>query len=194
MPSDTSMEVRANSPASTMIAWLDRLVIASNSVGSLWALLLVLLVTTDAIGRTFFGAPIKGVVELVEVSIIVIVFGQLADTVRTSRLTRSDGFLNLLKSRLPGFWRGLSVTLELTGAVMMAIILYGMVPILLAKIANQDFIGDEGIFTIVEWPIKAVIVFGAALTMLRFLARALEIAKQPLTGHDVKQAATDGAG
>lgn len=168
-----------NPALAAVITWLDRVVIAANSIGSLWVLLLVLLVTSDAMGRTFFGAPIKGVVELVEVSIIVIVFGQLADTVRTSRLTRSDGFLNLIKSRKPAAWRWLAVSMEIIGGVVMALILYGMVPILLKKLSNQDFIGDEGIFTIVEWPIKAIIVFGAALTMLRFLVRALEIAVGP---------------
>jgi TRAP-type C4-dicarboxylate transport system permease small subunit len=177
MADEPSASARSSNPVvAGILRWLDRVVVASNSIGSLWALLLVLLVTSDAMGRTFFAAPIKGVVELVEVSIIVIVFGQLADTVRTSRLTRSDGFLNLLGRRLPGLWKWFAVSMELIGAAVMALILYGMVPILLKKISNQDFIGDEGIFTIVEWPIKAVIVFGAALTMLRFLARALEIA------------------
>lgn len=180
MTEDQHNVAQANNPAlAVIVTWLDRVVIAANSIGSLWALLLVLLVTTDAIGRTFFGAPIKGVVELVEVSIIVIVFGQLADTVRTSRLTRSDGFLNLVKSRWPAAWRWMAVVMELIGGLVMVIILYGMIPILLKKISNQDFIGDEGIFTIVEWPIKAVIVFGATLTMLRFLVRALEIAVLP---------------
>ncbi len=162
-----------------IVTWLDRVVIAANAIGSLWVLFLVLLVAADAFGRTFLDAPIKGVVELVEVSIIVIVFGQLADTVRTSRLTRSDGFLMLLRSRRPRLGRWLAVATEMAGGLLMAIIIYGTVPILLDKIDNQDFIGDEGIFTIVEWPIKAVIVFGATLTMLRFFVRALEIAAAP---------------
>ena len=37
----------------------DRLVVGMNALGSFWVLLLVLLVTSDALGRTFLNHPIQ---------------------------------------------------------------------------------------------------------------------------------------
>ncbi|MGI9381085.1 MAG: hypothetical protein ACR2OW_15680, partial [Methyloligellaceae bacterium] len=72
-----------------VIQLLDKIIVFSNSIGSVWVFLLVVLVCADAAGRTLsftgYTAPIKGVIELVEVSIIVIVFTQLSDTVRVGR-------------------------------------------------------------------------------------------------------------
>ena len=39
----------------------DRLVIGMNALGSIWILFLVLLVTSDAMGRSLFASPIVGV-------------------------------------------------------------------------------------------------------------------------------------
>ncbi len=40
------------------------------------------LICADVAGRYFFNAPIFGVTEIVEISIVAIVFAQLADTTR----------------------------------------------------------------------------------------------------------------
>ena len=123
------------------IRLLDSVIVFSNSIGSVWVFLLVLLVTADAIGRTlsFTGltAPIVGVIEIVEVSIIVIVFTQLADTVRIGRLTRSDGFLNMTLRRSPAVGQVLSLFIECLGAVFLILILVGQIPAALQVIRTR---------------------------------------------------------
>ncbi len=170
----------ADNQSPAAIRLLDSIIVFSNSIGSVWVFLLVLLVTADAIGRTlsFTGltAPIVGVIEIVEVSIIVIVFTQLADTVRIGRLTRSDGFLNLTLRRSPAVGRVLSLFIECLGVVFLFLILIGQVPLLFKSYELGYFHGDEGIFTLPDWPVKAVIIFGATLTLLRFIANAAQAA------------------
>lgn len=166
-----------------VIQLLDKIIVFSNSIGSVWVFLLVILVCADAAGRTLsftgYTAPIKGVIELVEVSIIVIVFTQLADTVRVGRLTRSDGFLSLMLRRSPAFGRILSMAIDLLAFVFLLLILIGAVPLLVDSYQRGYFHGDEGVFTLPDWPGKAVIVYGATLTLLRFLANTYQTAIGP---------------
>lgn len=166
-----------------VIQLLDKIIVFSNSIGSVWVFLLVILVCADAAGRTLsftgYTAPIKGVIELVEVSIIVIVFTQLADTVRVGRLTRSDGFLSLMLRRSPAFGRILSMAIDLLAFVFLLLILIGAVPLLVDSYQRGYFHGDEGVFTLPDWPGKAVIVYGATLTLLRFLANTYQTAMGP---------------
>ncbi len=171
----------AHRPAA--IKLLDKVIVFTNSIGSVWVFLLVILVSADAVGRTLsfteLTAPIKGVIELVEVSIIVIVFTQLADTVRVGRLTRSDGFLLLTSRRSPTVGLILSLLIDALAAVFLLLILIGEVPLLFESYERGYFHGDQGVFTLPDWPGKAIIVYGATLTLLRFLANIYETTSGP---------------
>ena len=63
----------------------------ANAIGTLMVLALVLVVTFDVIARGVFNAPFRGAVEVVQFTMVFIVFAQLPDVVRVGRLTRSDG-------------------------------------------------------------------------------------------------------
>jgi TRAP-type mannitol/chloroaromatic compound transport system permease small subunit len=154
---------------------LDRAVVALNTIGSLWVLLLVLLIDVDAFGRTFFNAPIAGMIEFVAVSLAVIVFCQLADTIRLGKLTRSDTLTGRLsagsrsgRAAMSGF--------ELLGAVVMLLIIVGIVPLLIQSYERGYFIGIRGVFTFPDWPVKAIVVIGAVAALICFLARAWRFA------------------
>lgn len=82
---------------------LHRLTQGLNALGSLMILGLMLLINADIIGRTGFNAPVRGVTELVSLSIVGIVFLQLADTLRCGRFTRADMLLDRLKRTQPVF-------------------------------------------------------------------------------------------
>ena len=109
---------------------LDRVLVILNSLGSLWIFVLVLLINTDAFGRKLFAAPIVGVPELIELSIVGIVFLQLGDATRHGRLTRSDGIFKAIQRRWPSIGRVQGATFDLLGALFMFLILYGSVPLL----------------------------------------------------------------
>lgn len=153
---------------------LDRTVIVLNAIGSLWVLLLVLLINVDAFGRTFFNAPIAGMIEIVAVSLAMIVFCQLADTIRLGKLTRSDALLGRLTG---GSRAGRSVAagFEVAGALVMGLIIVGTTPLMLQSYERGYFIGVRGVFTFPDWPVKAVVLFGALAALLCFLIRAYRL-------------------
>jgi TRAP-type mannitol/chloroaromatic compound transport system permease small subunit len=155
---------------------LDRAVVMLNTVGSLWVLLLVLLIDVDAFGRTFFNMPIAGMIEFVAVSLAVIVFCQLADTIRLGKLTRSD---TLLARMSAGSRSGRAVMsgFELLGALVMVLIIIGIVPLLVQSYERGYFIGIRGVFTFPDWPVKAIVVIGAAAALVCFLVRAWRLAR-----------------
>lgn len=152
---------------------LDRVLTVMNTIGSVWIFVLMVMIDTDAFSRTLFTYPIHGVNELVEMSIVGIVFMQLGDATRRGRLTRSDGFYGLMQRRVPRFGHALGAIFDLLGVLFLAIVLFGAVPELIDAYERNYFVGEEGLFTVVEWPIKAVIVLGCTVTMLQFLKFAV---------------------
>jgi len=158
---------------SEIVRLLDRSVAFLNAVGSLWVLLLVILICADSFGRSFFNHPIDGVTELVAVSLAVIVFCQLPDTARLGRLTRSETMLLRLRAS-NSFGAVLAVIgFELLGAAVMAAIIVGTGPLLIESFTRGYYIGEHGIFTIPEWPLKGLVVLGSVACLLCFLVRAV---------------------
>jgi TRAP-type mannitol/chloroaromatic compound transport system permease small subunit len=154
------------------LSLLDHLVVSLNAIGSLWVLLLVLLICTDSFGRSFFRHPIEGAVEMVAVSMAVIVFCQLPDTTRIGRLTRSDTLLHIFATKMSWPGRLVLAGFDLLGALVMAQIVYGMAPLVLEAYERGYYLGNRGLFTFPEWPLKGLVVMGASVTFVCFLVRA----------------------
>ena len=151
---------------------LDGILTGMNTIGSAWILVLVLLINADALGRTFFVAPIDGVIEIIELSLVGIIFLQLGDATRRGRLTRSDGFFSLVQRRRPKIGRAMGVAFDLAGALFMLLVVYGSVPLLIESVEEDFYVGVQGLFAAPVWPVKLVIVIGATVTALQFLSFA----------------------
>ncbi len=148
---------------------LNGIITGMNALGSLWIFGLMLMIDADAFGRTLLAQPIHGVNELVEMSLVGIVFMQLADSTRRGRLTRSDGFFKLILRRAPRVGHAMGAVFEFLGVLFMVIVLFGAVPDLVESWQRDFFVGEEGLFTAPEWPVKAIIVLGCSITLLQFL-------------------------
>ena len=146
-----------------------RVVGGMNAAGSCWIVILMLLINAEAIGRSAFNQPIIGVIEMIEISIVGIVFMQLADSLRRGVLTRSDGLYNQVMARRPRAGHVMGALTMLLGAVFMCLILWGMVPFLIDAWRNDHYIGVEGMFTAPVWPVALIIVVAIAVTMIQFL-------------------------
>ena len=108
-----------NSAVSGLSKVANSLAIASNALGTLVVLALVVVLNVDVIARGVYSAPLKGTYELVQFSVVLIVFLQLADVVRVDRLTRSDGFLNLMHNRHPTLTTNLRRIINALSAIFM---------------------------------------------------------------------------
>lgn len=149
-----------------------------NALGSVWIFFLMILVNCDAFGRTLFNNPVEGVIEIIELSIVGIVFLQLADATRVGRLTRSDGLLNFALRRARPVGRTLGLLWETLSIVFMGIVLWGSVVLLIGSVRNDEYVGADGVFTFPEWPVKAVIVVGCAATFLQFCVFAFRYMRE----------------
>ncbi len=151
---------------------LDRALSSLNALGSVWIFFIMALVNADVIGRNLFLAPIDGVIEIIELSLVGIVFLQLGDATRLGRLTRSDGFFNFMLRRKPKIGRKMGAIFDLLGAFFMGLILWGATPVLIESWEGNFYEGQEGVFTAPVWPVNLVIVVGCFLTFLLFLRKA----------------------
>lgn len=168
---------------------LDRILSVMNGIGSVWVFVLMVMIDTDAFSRTLFAHPFHGVNELVEMSIVGIVFMQLGDATRRGRLTRSDGFFNFIKSRKPEIGRYMGALFDFLGVLFFAIVLVGAVPEVRDAWVNNYFIGEEGLFTAPEWPIRLIIALGCFVTLLQFMRIAIQYLR-PLAGGPSEPATT----
>ena len=153
--------------------------IATNALGTLVVLALVVILNVDVIARGLFSAPIKGTYEMVQFSVVLIVFLQLADAVRVDRLTRSDGFLNVLHGKKPGLAANMRRIINAVSAIFMALIAYITFPEFLHMWDTQDYFGVPGLFTLPWWPVKLVITFGTALACVIFVLKVITAQDRP---------------
>lgn len=177
-----------------------KVAIVANTVGTLVIFALVVIMNIDVIARGFFNAPLHGVVEVVIFSLILIVFLQLPDVVRSNRLTRSDGFLVLAESRFPKIGNLISRLVDFAACVFMLLIAWtiwpeaiesvetcgfisgpefggpvegGMLVELVAAFERCEYFGTPGIFTAPWWPAKMAIAFSVSLCAIIFLFKTL---------------------
>lgn len=157
----------------------DRIAMASNVAGTLVVLALVAVVNFDVVSRGVFHAPFLGAVEVVQFSMVLIVFLQLPDVVRVNRLTRSDGFLVVMGGRFPRFTAAVTHVIETVSAIFMALIAIAIWPQFLEMWHTQDYFGVPGVFTAPWWPIKLVIFLSTTLAALIFVLKVLKPAHKP---------------
>lgn len=141
---------------------------ALNSVGTLWILVLMAAVNGDVIGRSAFNSPIPGVAEFSRLSIVGIIFLSLPHALREGRITRADALLRSIAARSPRIGALVEALYALAGAALFAVLFYGSAPFLLDSWRSNEYAGVEGYVTFPIWPVRLVILVGAALAGLQF--------------------------
>ena len=157
----------------------NKIAITANVAGTLVVLALVAVVNYDVVARGFFNAPFHGAVEVVQFSMVLIVFLQLPDVVRVNRLTRSDGFLAVIGPRFPRVAAMLTHVIETVSSIFMALIAIAIWPEFTDMWHTKDYFGVPGVFTAPWWPIKLVIFLSATLCTLIFALKVLKPAPRP---------------
>lgn len=159
------------------ITWLsgftNSIAIFANAAGTMVVLGLVAIVNYDVVARGIFNQPFMGAYEVVQFSMVLIVFLQLPDVVRVNRLTRSDGFLTIIKPRFPKAADIVQRVIDAISASLMVLIAVAMWPEFLEMLETQDYFGVPGIFMSPWWPIKLAIFLSAALCSVIFIFKAI---------------------
>ena len=146
---------------------------AANAAGTLIIILMILMVNYEIVARGLFNQPFRGTYEVVQFSLVMIVFLQLPDVIRAGRLTRSDGLLGMLTLRNRAAGRTLSRLIDCFSMIFMLIVAYAIWPEFLDMWETQDFFGVPGVFTAPWWPVKLVIFLSAGLCAIHFALRII---------------------
>ena len=147
---------------------LHRLTAAMNALGTLWIAALMVLINADVIGRNLLSRPVDGVPEMVSLSIVGIVFLQLADTLREGRFTRAEILLDRLAERAPRLRDALHALFHAVGAGLMGVILWASWEPLAEAVRIREYVGAVGSFQAPVWPVRLITLLGLGLTMLTF--------------------------
>ena len=143
-----------------------------NVLGTLLILAMALAVNADIVGRNAFNKPLPGVYEFVGLSIVAIVFLQMANTLREDRHVSNDILIGFIIRNWPRVSAAMYTAFYLIGAALMGLIVWFVSPILVQNYTGGYYRGTIGILVVPTWPFIAPVVIGAAATGIQFLLLA----------------------
>ena len=155
---------------------VDGATAALNVTGTVLIVLIMLLVNLDVAGRNFFAAPVSGVPEMVSMSIVAIVFLQIAQAFRKGRLTRTEALLGFLDRRAPKARYCVDLLFAVASAALVWQLYAASLPLFVKSWQRGTFEGTVGDFTAPVWPVKLIILIGCVALMIQlvmFAATAL---------------------
>jgi TRAP-type C4-dicarboxylate transport system permease small subunit len=144
-------------------------------LGTALIVVLMVLICADVAARNILGGSLPLVTELGAITVVMIVYLQLAAAIRHDRLARTEFFFEGLRRRFPRLGIVLAALFDLTAAGMFALIAWSTIGILQRDLSSANFFGVTGVLTIPTWPFRALIVLGLAVA-------ATQAALQVVTG------------
>jgi TRAP-type mannitol/chloroaromatic compound transport system permease small subunit len=147
-------------------AW-NRLVDGLGALGTVLIFVLMLIICTDAAARNLTGGSLPMISELSALTLVMIVYLQLATTIRHDRLARTDLFLGALRRRAPRAGALLTAMFDLTAAAALGVIAWSTITILERDFSRGEYIGVTGIATLPTWPFRALILLGMAVATVQ---------------------------
>lgn len=140
-----------------------------NATGTALILFIMTIMLIDIGGRVVFNRPLAGVPEMVGMAIVAIVFLQLPNAVASRALIASDMLITPLSTVRPRLAGAITAVCSLIGAFVFAAIAFASWRFLARSWVNEETYGTPGVFEFPQWPLRAVVVFGAAWTVVEFL-------------------------
>ena len=147
-----------------------RLLSALNMAGAVWVLLIMALITADVVGRAFFDSPLFGVPEIVKISVVGLVWCMIPHTLKIGAHLRSTILLDRMP---PGLQRGVEAFGCVLGMAMFGLIVYSGWDQMIEAWQIGEFEGEEPM-RVPTYPIRSLVILGAALTALQYLVHLVE--------------------
>ena len=153
-----------------------------NASGSAWTMVLMVLICVDVAARAALNHPLKGVSEVIGLSLVACVFLQLPHILASGRLTRVEIFIDPFTERRPVAGHALQALYYLVGAAVMLLILLASGSRFVDVWKASDYVGSKAHFTAPVWPVQLMIIVGATFAVIQFLLIAwqhLRMARRP---------------
>lgn len=143
------------------------------ALGTIMIVFLMAIIVADVLVRNFVGASLPLIAELGALTVVLIVFLQLAAAVRNDRLASTDFALDAVARSRPRFALAIRAMWDLVGAALCAGIAWSSWGILWRDIDHREFIGVTGVLTMPTSPFRALIFIGAVVAAVQFVFLAL---------------------
>ena len=147
--------------------WIARALL---TIAAVLAFLLSFVVCADVLGRDLLGRPIQGTKELVEITIVIILWLQAAYAIRSGGMIWVDALHVHLPARAQ---RGCEVFGALLGIAFFALICWGSIDPALYSWQSNEFEG-EGALRVPVWPARFLVMLGSFLAAFNYLLLAIE--------------------
>ena len=141
--------------------------------GTLLIVGLMLVISADVFARNLLGASLPLVSELGALMLVMIVYLQLATTVRADRLARTEIFFVPFRDKHPVAGAMLGAVFDLVGAAMIGLIAWSTAGILSKDYASGEYIGVTGIATLPTWPFRLLILVGVTVAAIECVLRSI---------------------
>jgi TRAP-type C4-dicarboxylate transport system permease small subunit len=145
---------------------------ALNVVGTVLIILMAVAVNLDVLGRDLFNSPVPGVTEFIGMSIVSVVFLQLANTLREERHVSNDIIMAAIGVRHPRIAWLFYGLCHVVGAALLALIVWYVWPIVVENYQGDYYKGTAGVIEIPVWPFMMTVIVGGAATVIQYLQLA----------------------
>jgi TRAP-type mannitol/chloroaromatic compound transport system permease small subunit len=148
------------------------LTMALNAIGTMLIIIMAIAVNADILGRDLFNQPVPGVTEFLGLSIVAVVFLQMANTLREDRHVSNDLIMSAVAKRWPRTALLFYAMFYLVGALLMALIVWFVIPTFLENYQGNFYKGTAGYIEIPVWPFLLVVLIGAMAAMIQYVLLA----------------------
>jgi TRAP-type mannitol/chloroaromatic compound transport system permease small subunit len=130
---------------------------------------LMVMICADVAVRNITGGSLPMIAEAGAITLVTMVYLQLATTIRHDRLARADLFFAGFRRRFPRGGAILAAVYDLTAAGALGVIAWSTITILERDITRGEYIGVTGIATLPTWPFRAAILLGLTVATIQCL-------------------------
>ena len=142
----------------------NRIIEALNAIGTVWVAAMMVLICGDIFGRALFNSPIIGVPEIVRVSVVGIVWLQMAYTLKIGGHLRS----NIISDRLSIKWQHIIEVIGcILGILVFSLAAYTSWDVMIEGWRIKEFEGELPV-RVPVYPIRTIVLIGTFLTMVQF--------------------------
>ncbi len=149
-----------------------RFTVLLNVLGTALIVVMAIAVNSDILGRELFNQPIAGVTEFIALSIVAVVFLQMANTLRENRHVTNDMITAWIARKRPHVARVMYGVFYLIGAFLMVMIVRFVIPTFLENYHGGYYMGTTKVAEIPVWPFMLIVLIGAVTAVVQYLLLA----------------------
>lgn len=176
--------LKAGTPSSS--SWFGTFTATLNIIGTVLIVAMAVAVNADVFGRNAFNHPIPGVNEFIGLSIVAVVFLQIANTLREGRHVSNDIIMQAIGVHHPRVAYAFYGLFNLIGAGLMLFIVWFVWPIVVEMYQAGYYKGTADVVEIPIWIFVAPVVIGGIATAIQYLLFAAYEFKRALENEEVR--------